>query len=179
MTTTTRKAPPARKRKLTPEARAARTRTVMRAVALTGGLPVFAVALYVSYGHIRHVTLTGGESVATANIMALSVDGMLLVASVAMLAGYRTVSAYAAFVLGCLASLGANIFSAVEVGTPTAYVVAGWPAVAMIVTSEMLARMFLPAKAKRRKAPARRATATVRASRTVAQSQGNPVPATA
>jgi hypothetical protein len=78
----------------------------------------------------------------------ISVDGMLIVASAAMVEdkrrGHRVRwSARVAFVAGVAASVAANIAAAQA--TVGARIVAAWPAVAMLLVVEMLARAKPPA----------------------------------
>lgn len=140
--------------------RTVRAERIMRRLAIAGAVPVGAVALWVSYGHIHDVTLAAGESPTTARIMALSVDGLMVTAAVAIMSGRRSLLPYLAFVAGLAASLGANVLSAS--GSPVSYVVAGWPALALTLTSELLLRLLVPARAK----PRRRTRSTPARSRT-------------
>lgn len=128
---------------------AQRSQRRMRALAIVGAIPVALVALYVSYGHIAAVTLAAGESPITSAIMALSVDGMMLTAGVAIMAGRRSMIPYLTFGVGMVASLAANVISAE--GSLVSYVVAAWPALALTLTSELLLRLTTPPRPRRRK----------------------------
>ncbi|WP_249715210.1 DUF2637 domain-containing protein, partial [Rhizomonospora bruguierae] len=85
-----------------------------------------------------------GERPEVAYVLPLSVDGMLVVASAAMVkdkrAGRRVRwSARTAFVVGVAASVGANIAAAMP--SPGAHIVAAWPAVALLLVVGMLTRL--------------------------------------
>jgi hypothetical protein len=95
-----------------------------------------------------HVALRYGERPEVAYVLPISVDGMLIVASAAMVEdkrhGHRVRwSARVAFVAGVAASVAANIAAAQA--TVGARIVAAWPAVAMLLVVEMLARARPPA----------------------------------
>jgi hypothetical protein len=110
---------------------------------------VAVIAASSSYSHMVDVAQRYGERQEVALALPISVDGMLIVASAAMVedkrAG-RTVrwSARIAFAAGVGASVAANIAAAQP--TLGARIVAAWPALALLLVVEMLAR------------PARRAT---------------------
>jgi len=109
---------------------------------------VATIAAWSSYSHMVHVALRFGERAEVAYVLPLSVDGMLVVASAAMVddkRSGRTVrwSARAAFVVGVVASIAANVTAAhPSVG---ARIVAGWPALALLLVVEMLSRSGRPA----------------------------------
>ncbi|MEV0391782.1 DUF2637 domain-containing protein [Polymorphospora rubra] len=89
------------------------------------------------------VALRFGERPEVAYVLPLSVDGMLVVASAAMMedkrAGRRVRwSARLAFVAGVVASVAANIAAAQP--SLGARIVAAWPAVALLLVVEMLTR---------------------------------------
>jgi hypothetical protein len=90
-----------------------------------------------------HVALHFGERPEVAYVLPISVDGMLIVASTAMVDDKRAGrevrwSARIAFVAGVGASVAANIAAARS--TPGARIVAAWPAVALLLVVEMLSR---------------------------------------
>jgi hypothetical protein len=104
---------------------------------------VAGTAAWSSYSHMVHVALRFGERPEVAWLLPFSVDGMLVVASVAMVDDKRSghpvrPMARVAFVAGVAASIAANIAAA----HPTwgARVVASWPALALLLVVEMLAR---------------------------------------
>jgi hypothetical protein len=108
---------------------------------------VASIAAWSSYRHMVHVALHVGEQPSIAWVLPLSVDGLLVVASIAMVddrqAG-RTVrwSARIAFGFGIVASLAANVAAAHP--TAGARLVAAWPALALLLTVELLSRSGRP-----------------------------------
>ncbi|GAA4701364.1 DUF2637 domain-containing protein [Phytohabitans rumicis] len=104
---------------------------------------VAAIAAWSSWSHMVHVALKFGERPEVAYVLPISVDGMLIVASTAMVDDQRAGrpirwSARLAFFAGVGASVAANIAAA----QPTfgARIVAAWPAVAILLVVEMLSR---------------------------------------
>jgi hypothetical protein len=104
---------------------------------------VAAIAAWSSWSHMVHVALRFGERPEVAYVLPISVDGMLIVASTAMVDDQRTGrpvrwSARIAFLAGVTASVAANISAA----QPTfgARIVAAWPAIALLLVVEMLSR---------------------------------------
>ncbi|GAB2993417.1 hypothetical protein GCM10023080_069610 [Streptomyces pseudoechinosporeus] len=107
-------------------------------------LVVASVAAYASYVHQREFALQGGADVTSATLWLLSVDGLLLLATVGLLKPARHVSRRArstvwmAFLLGIGVSLAANVAAA-----PTfawrSILVAGWPPVALLFSVELFA----------------------------------------
>lgn len=81
-------------------------------------LVVAAVAAYASYQHQREFALHGGADAASAALWPLSVDGLLVLASTALIRNDRTAGrrvrgvVWLAFLLGIDVSLAANIASA-------------------------------------------------------------------
>ena len=104
---------------------------------------VAGIAAWSSYHHMVSVALSVGERPDVAYVLPLSVDGMLVVASVAMVDDRRNGlkvrwSARLAFVAGVTASVAANVAAAQP--TVGARIVAAWPAVALLLTVELLSR---------------------------------------
>ncbi|MGC4895447.1 DUF2637 domain-containing protein [Micromonospora sp. DT31] len=104
---------------------------------------VASIAAWSSWSHMVHVALTFGERPEVALVLPISVDGMLIVASTAMVEDKRAArpvrwSARIAFTAGVAASVGANIAAAHP--SLGARVVAAWPAVALLLVVEMLTR---------------------------------------
>jgi hypothetical protein len=111
---------------------------------------VAGIAAWSSYQHMVHVALGVGERPDVAYVLPLSVDGMLVVASVAMVDDRRSGrkvrwSARVAFVAGVTASVAANVAGAHP--TIGARIVAAWPAVALLLVVELLSRQGRPARA--------------------------------
>ncbi|MFJ1537535.1 DUF2637 domain-containing protein [Micromonospora chalcea] len=104
---------------------------------------VAGIAAWSSWSHMVTVALRFGERPEVAYVLPLSVDGMLVVASAAMVedrrAGRRVRwSARVAFAAGVAASVAANIAAAEP--SLGARVVAAWPAIALLLVVEMLTR---------------------------------------
>jgi hypothetical protein len=108
---------------------------------------VAGIAAWSSWSHMVHVALRFGERPEVAYVLPLSVDGMLIVASTAMVEDKRrgrTVrwSARIAFTAGVAASVAANIAAAHP--SAGARIVAAWPAVALLLVVEILSRTRPP-----------------------------------
>lgn len=104
---------------------------------------VASIAGYASYWHQVHVATLAGERTELAHIIPLSVDGVLVVASIAMVDAGRegrkpSWATRVGFVVGIAASIGANVMSAQP--TLLGRAVAAWPAVALLLVVEMLSR---------------------------------------
>jgi hypothetical protein len=104
---------------------------------------VAGIAAYVSYRHVREVVGRYGETEDIAALLPLSVDGLIVVASLTMVDDHRRGRPVAwvtrlAFWLAVCASLAANVLHAQPSGI--ARVVAAWPSVALLLTVEVLAR---------------------------------------
>jgi Protein of unknown function (DUF2637) len=112
------------------------------------GLAVLAVAVVagiVSFTHIETLALAHGYALGTARLLPVSVDGLIVAASLACLTEARTRGeasrlSRAGLVLGILATLAANVAAGAHFGI-TGAVVNAWPAIAFIVASEILLRM--------------------------------------
>jgi hypothetical protein len=104
---------------------------------------VAGVAGFSSYRHIVEVAQRAGEHQAVAAVLPLSIDGLIVVGTMAMVedkrAGRRPrLSARVALAFGVVATLAANIASAQP--HLMARLVAAVPAVAFLITVEVLAR---------------------------------------
>jgi len=111
-----------------------------RATTVAAVLLVATVAAVVSYEHMREVADRAGEQW-RAWLLPLSVDGLVVAASMALLTRRRAGLpggrlAWCALLGGVGASLAANIAAAEP--TATARVVAAWPALAFAVAFELL-----------------------------------------
>jgi hypothetical protein len=117
--------------------------TTPRFWSATGAVAVASIAAWSSWSHMVGVALRVGEAREVAYVLPLSVDGLLVTASAAMVADRQAGraprwSARVAFGLGVAASLAANIAHAhPNLG---ARIVAGWPALALLATVELLSR---------------------------------------
>jgi hypothetical protein len=112
----------------------------VRPVTVLAVLLVAAIAAVVSYSHMVNLATAAGEGW-RAHLLPLSVDGLLVAASMTMLTRRRAGIpagwlAWLALVGGIGASLAANIAAAEP--DVTARLIAGWPAVAFAVSFELL-----------------------------------------
>lgn len=107
-------------------------------------LVVAGVAAYASYEHQREFALDGGSDAVTAALWPLSVDGLLVLATVGLLKpgqqrDRRTrIVVWATFLAGIAVSLAANIAAAPTLSWQPV-LVAGWPPVALLLAVELLA----------------------------------------
>ena len=116
---------------------------VTRTARNTSAAVVAGIAGYASYWHQVAVASWAGERAEIAHIIPLSVDGMLVVASIVMVddrqQGRRPRwSARIAFAIGTLATIAANVAGAHP--TLAGRAVAAWPALALLLVVEMLSR---------------------------------------
>jgi hypothetical protein len=121
-------------------------RARIRRAMLVVVIGVDAIAAVVSYSHIHDLALARGESATTAALLPLSVDGLLLAASLVLLhevlAGRRPPLLPRVMLgLGVLATLAANVAYGVSSGWVGA-VISAWPAVAFVGATEMLIGLF-------------------------------------
>jgi hypothetical protein len=103
-----------------------------------------AIAAAVSYRHLHTLAVRHGESSWSAALVPLSVDGMILAASMALLADSRRgkrggILPWTLLIIGSLASVAANI--AVAEPSLIGRAVAAWPAFALIGGMEMAFRL--------------------------------------
>ncbi|WP_261557858.1 DUF2637 domain-containing protein [Frankia tisae] len=124
--------------------RAERAIRITTVVAVT---TVAVVAAFVSYRHMRGVAMAHGEDSMTAAVLPFSVDGLIVAASMAMLAERRAGRnrswlSYLLLALGACASLLANVLHAEP--TVTARIIAGWPPLALLGSYELLMRQIHP-----------------------------------
>lgn len=103
------------------------------------------IAAVVSYSHMYDLALRHGEPAWRAALFPLSVDGMVVAASMTLLADARQgrrggFLPWSLLILGSLASLAANI----AVADPTVWsrIIHAWPSVALIGSYELLMRQF-------------------------------------
>lgn len=97
------------------------------------------VAAVASYAHQRDLAIHAGQAVPIASLLPLSVDGLLVVSTVALGDGRRsTWSAWLAFLVGVAASIVANVVDA-QPGI-VSRCVSAWPAVALLLVVEVIHR---------------------------------------
>lgn len=124
----------ASRRKLT--ARQRLVAAVRRLNHMTAAITVGAVGFYASYQHIFTVSTRYGQPHDIAALMPVAVDALMIVAGRYVTHAKSKLGktyAVAGFMLSSLASLGANILAAPA--TTPARVVAGWPAVCLILAA--------------------------------------------
>ncbi|MGH3159576.1 MAG: DUF2637 domain-containing protein [Streptosporangiaceae bacterium] len=113
-------------------------------VATTASVIVLAlIAAVVSYGHMHTLALRHGEGQWASALIPLSVDGMIVAASMALLLDSRLGRKggrlpWALLIVGALASVTANV--AVAEPTITGRVIAAWPSFALTCSYELLMR---------------------------------------
>jgi hypothetical protein len=106
-------------------------------------LVVAAVAAYSSYAHQRHFALVGGADQVSAALWPLSVDGLVVLASLGLVRAQSSTTTRArlalwvAFLLGVAVSLAANIAAAPVLGWQPV-LVAGWPPLALLLAVELV-----------------------------------------
>jgi hypothetical protein len=104
---------------------------------------VAAVAGYASYQHQHEFAVRGGADATSAALWPLSVDGLLVLASVGLLSpdrrppGRSRWALWAAFLLGIAVSLAANVAVAPAFAWAPV-LVAGWPPVSLLLAVELL-----------------------------------------
>lgn len=123
------------------------TKLIARRIVYAASLTTVAgTAAYASYGHMRDLALLGHQSPQLAGVLPLSVDGMMVVATLAIAEdkaqGRRPRTwARVALGLGALVSVAANIASTlVHFGDPLSVAVAAWPPIALFVVTEVMSK---------------------------------------
>lgn len=119
--------------------------TRVRAAAVAAVLTVAAVAAVMSYGHLRAVAAEQGEP--AAGLFPLSVDGLIVAASLVLLVRRRSgqpggALAWAGLLVGVAATVAGNVASAEP--TAMARLVAAWPPVAFALSYELLLALIRP-----------------------------------
>jgi hypothetical protein len=112
-----------------------------------------AVAGAISYSHMAELARAHGEVGWRAHAFPVSVDGIEVVASLVLLAHRRAGTRagwlpWAALAAGTAASVAANV--AVGASDPVGRIVAGWPAVALLVAIKLLSGLLDGARDGRR-----------------------------
>ncbi len=116
-----------------------------RAVTIATVLMLAGIAAVVSYSHMYDLALRHGEPAWRASLFPLSVDGMIVGASMTLLSDARRgskggVLPWALLIIGSAASLAANV----AVADPTVWsrIIHAWPSFALIGAYELLMREF-------------------------------------
>ncbi len=113
--------------------------TLRRTASISAALAVAAIAAVASYSHMRHLAIQYGQDTLIASSLPLSVDGMLVVATLAINDGRRyRWSAWLAFWTGVAVSVLANALAAPP--SVLARFISAWPAVAFLLTVEVITR---------------------------------------
>jgi len=113
--------------------------TLRRFASLAGALVVAAIAALASYSHMRAVALQYGQPELIADLLPISVDGMMAVATVALGDGRRNRwSAWLAFWTGVAASVLANVLAAEP--SVVARCISAWPAITFVLVVEVITR---------------------------------------
>jgi hypothetical protein len=123
-------------------------RAADRAIVVAVGVLVVvlaSVAGAISYSHMAELARAHGEVGWRAHAFPVSVDGIEIVASLVLLAHRRAGTRagwlpWAALAAGTVASVAANV--AVGASDPVGRVVAGWPAVALLVAIKLLSGLL-------------------------------------
>lgn len=105
---------------------------------------VAGIAAVASYSHMRALALDHGQDRLLASLLPISVDGLVVVATMALLDGRRRWVAGTALAVGVVASVVANVLAAEP--TLIGRCISAWPAVALFGVVEILAR---PGKSER------------------------------
>lgn len=123
--------------------RVLRARAWVEAATTASVMLLAGIAAVVSYGHMHQLALAHGEGAVASALIPLSVDGMIVAASMSLLLDSRLgrrggLLPWALLVTGALASLAANI----AVAEPAAIgrVIAAWPSFALTASYELLMR---------------------------------------
>ncbi len=113
--------------------------TLRRFASLAGALVVAAIAALASYTHMRTVALEYGQPELIADLLPVSVDGMMATATAALGDGRRNRwSAWLAFWTGVIASVLANVLAAEP--SVVARCISAWPAIAFVLVVEVITR---------------------------------------
>jgi Protein of unknown function (DUF2637) len=113
--------------------------TPRRLASTSAALVVAGIAAVASYAHMRGLALRYGQEPIIATLLPISVDGMLVVATLALGDGRRyRWSAWLAFWVGVAASVIANVLAAQD--SAIARWISAWPAIAFLLVVEVITR---------------------------------------
>jgi Protein of unknown function (DUF2637) len=104
---------------------------------------VASIAAVASYEHMRVLAADYGQPALIANLMPISVDGLIIVSTIAIADDKHSArtprrSARLAFVVGVAASIAANVLA--TPGGVIARLISAWPAIALLMVVEVLSR---------------------------------------
>jgi DNA-binding XRE family transcriptional regulator len=134
--------------------------TLRRFASMGGAFVVAVIAALASYSHMRAVALAYGQSELIADLLPISVDGMMATATAALGDGRRhRWSAWLAFWAGVIASVLANVLAAEP--SLVARCISAWPAIAFVLVVEVITRGGPGHTATGRQEPPEPAEATV------------------
>jgi hypothetical protein len=113
----------------------------IRLVTVTSVVLLAVIAAVVSFGHMRELALRHGEARWSATLIPLSVDGMVVAASMSVLLASKTGRRgewlpWTLLIVGSLASLAANV--AVANPTTVSRLIAAWPSFAFVGAYHLL-----------------------------------------
>jgi hypothetical protein len=121
------------------EDRTVRSPGVRRVASVGSALIVGAIAAWASYTHMRDLALAHGQPEGLANWWPLSVDGMMVAATIGLGDGRPDRrSAWLAFWVGVIVSVTANILAADA--NVVARAISAWPALAFLLSIEVITR---------------------------------------
>jgi hypothetical protein len=112
------------------------TATRTRKLALCSAYVVAAIAGVESYSHIVAVTAAHGQGVIMSHLYPFSIDGVVLVGTLALAARRRNLMAWVAVIAGVVATLAANVAAAEP--TLIGRAISAWPAVAFLISTEIV-----------------------------------------
>jgi hypothetical protein len=112
------------------------TATRTRKLALCSAYVVAAIAGVESYSHIVAVTAAHGQGVVMSHLYPFSIDGVVLVGTLALAARRRNLMAWVAVIAGVVATLAANVAAAEP--TLIGRAISAWPAVAFLISTEIV-----------------------------------------
>ncbi len=123
-----------------------RSDRAIRVLTANAVLVVAAIAAVISFTHIDHLAITHGQTVLSAALLPLSIDGTVAAASLVMLRSARMKLptpklARVMLTLAVLATLACNVLYGAGFGIVGA-LLSGWPAVAFIGCAEMAISMI-------------------------------------
>lgn len=101
--------------------------------------PVLAASAYASFNHTVHVAMRYGQDVVSAHLLPLSIDGLMLVASIVLTSAKTRRAIFiarATLVLGFTASFAANMLA--TQGGVIAHIISGWFAASLLLGVELL-----------------------------------------